>query len=153
MSDASAPGHRTTWFVDGSNVVGAGADGWWNDRTAAFARFATVLAGWTNAHEDQVVLVFDGASEPSIAVVAGGDLRIEFAPRRGRDAADDRIVELVEAHLGDPRRRDAEGVVVVTSDRGLADRLRSGVSVEGAGTFRRRLGLDVGGRPPRRGRS
>ena len=153
MSEVGEPEGRTTWFVDGSNVVGAGADGWWNDRTAAFARFAAAVARWTNAHEDDVVLVFDGASDPSIATAAGGDLRIEFAPRRGRDAADDRIVELVDAHLDAPSGAGVARTVVVTSDRGLAGRLRSGVAVEGAGTFRRRLGLDVGGRPPRRGRS
>jgi hypothetical protein len=154
--DAADDAVRTTWFVDGSNVVGAGADGWWNDRPAAFARFAAVVATWTNEHDDDVVLVYDGASTDEIARVAGGRLRIEFAPRRGRDAADDRIVELVDGHVDghldarlDAQDRDvppADGpTVVVTSDKGLVGRLRTGVEVEGAGTFRRRLGLDVGG--------
>ena len=53
------------------------------------------------------------------------------APRRGRNAADDEIVRLVEA--GATR-------VVVTSDAELAARVRAlGARVEGAGTFRRRL--------------
>ena len=134
----------TTWFVDGSNVVGAGADGWWNDRPAAFARFAAAVATWTNDHDDDVVLVYDGGSSAAIERAAGGNLRIEFAARRGRDAADDRIVELVAAHL-DAEPPPAGATVVVTSDKGLVARLRSSVEVEGAGTFRRRLGLDVGG--------
>ncbi len=136
----------TTWFVDGSNVVGAGADGWWNDRPAAFARFAAALATWTNEREDQVVLVYDGGPVPEVARCAGGNLRIEFAARRGRGAADDRIVELVDAHLGGDAPVVADGsTIVVTSDKGLVARLRSPVEVEGAGTFRRRLGLGVGG--------
>ena len=139
----------TTWFVDGSNVVGAGADGWWNDRPAAFARFAAAVAAWANEHEDAVVLVYDGGRSDEVARLAGGDLRIEFATRRGRDAADDRIVELVDAHL-DAEPSPVGPTVVVTSDRGLAARLRAGVEVEGAGTFRRRLGLDGGGGRRRR---
>jgi rRNA-processing protein FCF1 len=55
--------------------------------------------------------------------LAGGNLRIEQAARRGPDAADDRIVELV---TGLERAR------VVTSDRGLRRRLseQSGSDVE-----------------------
>ena len=53
------------------------------------------------------------------------------ASRRGRNAADDEIVRLVES---DP---DA---LVVTSDAELATRVRAlGARVEGAGTFRRQL--------------
>ena len=129
---------RVTWFVDGNNVVGAGADGWWNDRPAAFERFAQAVARWANDHEAEVVLVFDGAPIERVAALAGGPLRIEFAPRRGRDAADDRIVELVD----EQREASAGGsIVVATSDRGLVRRLREGTEVEGAGAFRRRLGL------------
>jgi hypothetical protein len=61
---------------------------------------------------------------------------VEFATRPGRDAADDRIVEIVEdVYAAEPDLR------VVTSDRGLAQRLPPGVAVEGAGAFRTRLGL------------
>jgi hypothetical protein len=137
--------HPTTWIVDGSNVVGAGADGWWNDRAGAFARFAQVVARWANEGDDPVVLVFDGAPDPAIARAAGGDLRVEFAPRRGRDAADDRIVELVDELLAQPGWGTERRLVAVTSDKGLVARLRTPCEVEGAGTFRRRLGLGVGG--------
>jgi hypothetical protein len=55
------------------------------------------------------------------------------APRRGRDAADDEIVRLVGATSEEAR--------VVSSDAALAARVRAlGAEVEGAGTFRRRLG-------------
>lgn len=130
-------------MVDGNNVMGAGADGWWNDPPAAAARLAAAVATWTNGHDDPVVLLFDGAPVPAVAQQAGGGLDVRFAERRGRDAADDDIVALVADRYG-----DEPDITVITSDRGLIDRLPPGVAVEGAGGFRRRLGLGSG--PPRR---
>lgn len=115
--------------------MGAGADGWWNDRPAAAAQLTQVVAEWARSHDDPVTIVFDGAPEPQVAMLAGGALAVEFAPRRGRDAADDRIVELVEA-LG-----AGHEVTVVTSDKGLRSRLPPATATEGAGRFRARLGL------------
>ena len=58
-----------------------------------------------------------------------------WAGRRGRDAADDTIAARVEADA------DPSSIVVVTSDAGLAARVRAaGGEVEGAGGFRERLG-------------
>ena len=57
-----------------------------------------------------------------------------YARRKGRDAADDRIVEEVEARYG----KHLE-TTVVTSDRGLIARLPPGVTVTGAGRFLRSL--------------
>jgi predicted RNA-binding protein with PIN domain len=125
------------WFIDGNNVMGAGADGWWNDRVGAAARLAQTVAGWTNDGDDPVVLVFDGRVEPTVARAAGGRLEVTFAQRVGRDAADDRIVTLVD----DAYATDAD-LTVVTSDKGLIARLPPGVHTEGAGAFRRRLGLE-----------
>jgi predicted RNA-binding protein with PIN domain len=132
------------WVVDGNNVMGAGADGWWNDPTAAAVRLTQSIAEWARTHDDAVTVIFDGRPEPRLAELAGGNLAVDFARRLGRDAADDRIVELVEEIYG------AEpDLTVVTSDRGLVARLPPGVVVEGAGRFRTRIGL---GRPtPRRG--
>jgi hypothetical protein len=124
------------WAIDGNNVMGAGVDGWWNDPVAAASRLAAAVARWTNAHPDEVVLIFDGAPQPSVAAQAGGALAVRFADRRGPDAADDAIVALVGERYG-----AQPDLTVVTSDRGLIDRLPPGVAVEGAGAFRRRLGL------------
>ena len=135
------------WIIDGNNVMGAGADGWWNDPVAASARLAQAVAEWTRTREDHVTLVFDGAPEDPLSELAGGNLVVTFATRRGRDAADDRIVELVEDLYG-----DATDLTVVTSDKGLRDRLPPGVASEGAGRYRARLGLG-GGRASRRGGS
>jgi predicted RNA-binding protein with PIN domain len=119
------------WVIDGNNVMGAAADGWWNDRPAAATRLAQQVAEWCRTHDDPVVLVYDGAPVASVAVKEGGSLRIEFAPRPRRDAADDRIVELVEELFVEPELR------VVTSDKGLIARLPPGVDVVGSGAFRR----------------
>ena len=124
------------WVIDGNNVMGAGADGWWNDPTAAAVRLTQAIAEWALTHDDAVTVIFDGRPEPRLAELAGGNLTVDFARRPGRDAADDRIVELVEEVYG------AEpDLTVVTSDRGLGARLPPGVEVEGAGRFRTRLGL------------
>jgi predicted RNA-binding protein with PIN domain len=119
------------WIVDGNNVMGAGADGWWNDPPAAAARLAQQVAEWCRTHDDDVTLVFDGRPVADVGAKAGGRLAVEFAPRPGRDAADDRIVELAEELFVDPELR------VVTSDKGLVARLPPGVEVVGSGAFRR----------------
>lgn len=124
------------WVVDGNNVMGAGADGWWNDPVGAAERLTQAVATWCRDHEDDVVLVFDGRPEERLSVLAGGNLEVDFARRSGRDAADDRIVEVVEQRYGaEPH------LTVVTSDKGLRDRLPPGVGTEGAGAFRTRAGL------------
>jgi len=89
---------------------------------------------------DEVTVVFDGRPPPDLAAGDHDGVAVRWAARRGRDAADDTVVDLVEA---DPRRG---GRVVVTSDRGLAGRVAaSGAPVEGAGGFRRRLDALRGG--------
>ena len=117
-------------IVDGNNVIGSRPDGWWRDRAAAAARLAEAIGLWAQARAEQdVVVVFDGrrpAGFPAPPVI-----RIRFAERTGRDAADDVIAALV-AHADRPRN-----VTVVTSDSGLASRVRAhGATVRGARGFR-----------------
>jgi hypothetical protein len=140
------------WIVDGNNVMGAGGDGWWNDPVGAAVRLTQTVAEWTRTHDDDVTVVFDGRPEPRLAELAGGALTVDFARRSGRDAADDRIVELVELvelvdGAGGAGEPGGQGIGVVTSDRGLARRLPVEVTVEGAGSFRTRIGIAPRRRP------
>ena len=107
------------WLVDGTNVVGSRPDGWWKDRPAAFRRLVDSLSA---ALDEPWTVVFDGRP----AFDADG---VEWAR-----VADDRIAELAAAD------DDPASLTVVTSDRGLVERLPPGVTVEGSSTFRRRLG-------------
>ena len=112
--------------VDGNNVIGAVADGWWRDRPAAVRRLLARLQGLG----EPVTVVLD-VPQADLPEGEHGGVVVRYATRRGRDAADDRIRELVE-----------EGGVttVVTSDRALrADVEAAGVAVIGAGTFLARL--------------
>lgn len=136
------------WLIDGNNVFGSRPDGWWNDRAAATGRFAQHVAEWCRTHDDEVTLVFDAPVPESTLLLAGGNLSIVEAPRRGRDAADDHIVDLSVSAAGDRDDDDPDVVVddgldhadrrltVVTSDRGLRRRLPGAVDVMGVGRFR-----------------
>jgi predicted RNA-binding protein with PIN domain len=126
---------RCTWLIDGNNVFGSRPDGWWNDPQAAKRRLAQHVAEWCRTHDDPVILVFDAPVASDTLELAGGNLRIEVAARRGRDAADDQIVE----HAG-----ELSSPCVVTSDRGLRRRLVEGsggaADVIGVSRFREMIG-------------
>ena len=119
------------WVIDGNNVFGSRPDGWWNDRPGAARRLAQRVAEWSRTHDEPVILVFDAPVDPTTLELAGGNLTIEQATRRGRNAADDRIVEIVEAL---PAGGD-ELPIVVTSDGGLRRRLEGRARQIGAGRF------------------
>ena len=122
----------TRWLVDGMNVIGSRPTGWWRDRPGAMRALAGKLSELSRSSGDEVTVVFDGRPfelEPAEGVT------VAFARRRGRDAADDDIVELV---TGDD---DPGSLTVVTSDRALTERVaEAGAQVVGTGEFRRRLG-------------
>ena len=81
---------------------------------------------------EAVVLVLDVA-QADLPEGDGDDVTVVNATRKGRDAADHRILELLDEHPG-------EAIEVVTSDRALADAAaRPGVRVTGAGEFLRAL--------------
>jgi predicted RNA-binding protein with PIN domain len=121
----------TRWIVDGMNVIGSRPTGWWRDRPGAMRTLTRELGELAGATGDELTVVFDGRP---FELAAPAGVTVEFATRRGRNAADDDIAALVE------RDRDPAGLTVVTSDYELASRVRAaGADVLGAGEFRRRL--------------
>jgi predicted RNA-binding protein with PIN domain len=122
----------TTLVVDGNNVIGAGVRGWWRDPPAAVRGLLERLRGYVAVSGGHVELVLD-VPQPDLAEGDHDGVIVRYATRRGRDAADERILELLDAGL--------PGVVeVITSDRALAEGVRRrGARVTGAGTFLARL--------------
>jgi uncharacterized protein YaiI (UPF0178 family) len=115
------------WFIDAMNVIGSRPDGWWRDRDGAARRLIDQVRDW--AHEP-VTVVLDYGPDDLLGTV--GTVTVVRASRRGRNAADDEIVRLVEG---------VPDAVVVTSDAELASRVRAlGAEVMGAGAFLRELG-------------
>ncbi len=116
----------STWFIDLSNVMGSVPDGWWRDREGTARRLIEAIRAWADG---DVTIVLDAGPDDLLGTRDG--VTVVRASRRGRDAADDEIVRLVEGR---------EHARVVTSDATLAARVRElGAEVEGARTFRRRL--------------
>lgn len=125
---------RPAVVIDAANVVGSVPDGWWRDRAGAAGRLVDRVRRWQAQGVDADALELPGEHWfPEISVVlegqakaaltdddaAGACIRVVLAPGEG----DDEIVAETQRRIG-----SGEQVVVVTSDRGLADR----VGAEGA---------------------
>jgi hypothetical protein len=115
----------TLVVVDAANVVGSVPDGWWRDRAGAAQRLRDSLVtvardGLTGAPPPvELVLVVEGAAR---GVVSLPEVRVVPATGSGDDA----IVALVR------ERPDDQDCLVVTSDRGLRERVtRLGARVTG----------------------
>jgi hypothetical protein len=115
----------TVLVVDVANVVGSRPDGWWRDRAGATGRLLGRLAALPGATLagpvdcTGVVAVVEGVARD---VPAPDGVRLVRAAGSGDDA----LVDFAAAHAGD-------GLLVVTADRGLRDRLPTGVGVAGPG--------------------
>jgi predicted RNA-binding protein with PIN domain len=121
-----------TVIVDGNNVMGATPDGWWRDRPAAVRRLLGRLQSYQHATGERIVLVLD-VPQADLPEGEHDGIAVRYATRKGRNAADDRIRELLEETHAAP-------IVVVTSDRELAsDVWEQRVEVIGARTLLNRL--------------
>ncbi len=124
------------YLIDGNNVIGQrGKDyeSWYHDKPATRRQFLKDLAALAKAKKLRLTVVFDGA--PDLSFPDGSSFRgvKVFYARQGSDA-DTRIVEMAEAE------RNKKNLVVVTSDRKLADRVRvCGVRVMRSGEFRKMM--------------
>ena len=100
--------------IDAANVIGSRPTGWWRDRPGAAQRFteqvrATVTVG---ALESPVTVVLEGQFRRGAAEADIDGVVVVHAPGEG----DDTIAAVAAAH---------DEAVVVTADRGLAERVRA----------------------------
>lgn len=100
--------------IDSANVIGSRPTGWWRDRPGAARRFvervrATVAAGRL---EPPVTVVLEGRSRAGAGEADVDGVEVVHAPGEG----DDTIATIAAAH---------PGAIVVTADRGLAERVRA----------------------------
>ena len=122
MTEAKQP----AVFVDGNNVMGSRADGWWRNRAEAAERLVAEIAPLARSSEAVWTIVFDGPG-PSGIVPSREGLAVVHTGHRRRDGADDRIVELVDA------LPDRSMALVYTSDAKLRARVHAlGAQVAGA---------------------
>ena len=100
--------------IDAANVIGSRPTGWWRDRPGAAARFAAqVRAAVADGRLDApVVVVLEGQARRGVDEGSADGVEVVHAPGEG----DDTIAELAGARAG---------TVVVTADRGLAERVRT----------------------------
>ena len=113
-------------IVDAMNVIGSRPDGWWRDRDGAVRALVGRLSVLAAAGGGGVTVVADGRPLRDMPEGEHGGVTVLYA-WPGRNAADDRIVELLR-NVDDPVAYE-----VVTSDRALADRVRAiGARVRGA---------------------
>ena len=119
------------WIVDAMNVIGSRPDKWWNDPKRAMRDMAVTLGGFAASTGDDVTVVFDTDPGPLENVP---NLNVVIARRRGRNAADYEIEQLV---AGDD---DPSSLRVVTSDRRLVEKVTElGAKVTSSGRFRTQL--------------
>ena len=116
-----------TVVVDGNNVIGTVPDGWWRDRRAAARRLLARLQCLHARTGNELILVLD-VIDPELPEGDHSGVVVRYATRRGPNAADDRIRELV-AEL------DGHQLEVVTSDRALAADVRSSAQLVTAKRF------------------
>jgi predicted RNA-binding protein with PIN domain len=142
------------FVVDAMNVIGSRPNGWWRDREAAVRRLVERLDAIASADGCDVTLVVDGRALHDLPEGIHGRVRLLYAARPGRNAADDRIIELLSTH------RDPSSLDVVTSDRELQVRARAcGAQVRTSRTLLERLDrlagqpgtIDLARPAPRRG--
>lgn len=98
------------------NVIGSRPDGWWRNRHRAMADLVERLERWALRDNLDVTVVFEQPPSPPIRSTV---VTVAHAPLAAPNSADDEIVRMVcaDAH--------PQQIRVVTSDRALADRVRS----------------------------
>lgn len=113
------------YFIDAMNVIGARPDGWWRDRTGAIRDLIDRLERWSATEPGEITVVLERPMPITSTMIT-----VAYAPAPAANSADDQIVRLVQAAVGDD-------IVVVTSDATLGDRVHAlGAHIYPAGRFR-----------------
>ena len=101
-------------MVDAANVIGSRPTGWWRDRAGAAQQFVRQVRAATRYGRipPPVVVVLEGAACAGAPEADVDGARVVHAANNGDDA----VVAQVST--------STTGVVVVTADRRLADRVR-----------------------------
>ncbi|HEY7431142.1 MAG TPA: hypothetical protein VH641_10465 [Streptosporangiaceae bacterium] len=140
-ANAAGPPARdqVTLIVDGANVMGSRANGWWRDRAGAMARL----------HDELVVLAAHGVPVPPPGAEAAGRSAVPWFPHvllvvegksraaAGLVTADTRVEMVLAPGEGDDEIARLSGSVpgrriVITADQELRDRCRrAGAEVAG----------------------
>ena len=119
------------WVVDAMNLIGSKPNKWWNDPDRAMRDLADQLARYSEATGEPVTIVFDKKPKDWRGV---DGIEAVFARRRGRNAADYEIEQLV-ADSDDP-----SCLRVVTSDKRLVEQVQElGAKVTSTGKFRKQM--------------
>ena len=149
--------------VDVANVLGSRSNGWWRDRAGYTSALLGDLAGAVPCALAPGAMSGGGTSAGLGSASAGDQptsdaggtwlarttVVVEGAAKKAESPAslvrvdapgegDDTIVDVASAELA---TAGPGNVLVVTSDRGLRNRLPAGISVLGSGGFLSRLGL------------
>ena len=100
--------------IDAANVIGSRPDGWWRDRPGAAQRFTERVRAATDAGrlDRPVTIVLEGRARSGVDEGEASGVEVVHATGEG----DDTIATIAAAH---------PGAVVVTADRGLAERARA----------------------------
>ena len=100
--------------IDAANVVGSRPTGWWRDRPGAAGRFVEQVraAAAEGRLDPPITVVLEGQAKRGIGEGSADGVEVVHAPGEG----DDTIAELARRH---------PGAIVVTADRGLAERVRA----------------------------
>lgn len=118
--------------IDAMNVIGSRPTAWWHDRDQAVRDLAGRLHRYAEVSGATVTLVVDGYPIDELPEAERGRMRVRYAHSSARDAADDRIVALLEV--------SDELTTVVTADRALRRRAADrGAALMGPQELLRRL--------------
>lgn len=118
--------------IDGMNLIGSRAGGWWRDPDRAIRELVEELEAYGQDSGEAITLVFDRRPK-GYSPGTGGGLKVLFG-EGGPQAADLLIVDLVGEHP------DPDTLIVVTSDKPLRATVEAaGARAESVGTFRERL--------------